>query len=256
MPDPRSDGRRTVRIWVRRGFIAWATFVMLWLANSVRTRGVDKALLQSSAATTVIDGPDSLIFSPRVAKSPGLIFICGSGIAAAAYAPLLRPVADAGYPVVIVRLPYRFAPLEAHRQATVQRVRAMVRPRPGSRWVVAGHSLGAALACRVMRQAPPGVAALVLVGTTHPRDFDLSSLRIPVTKVYATHDGIAPVEKARANSSRLPPGTSWVEIKGGNHSQFGSYGRQLFDGKATIDRPAQQRATRAVLLEVLGSAAP
>ena len=41
----------------------------------------------------------------------GLIFFCGSGGSASAYAPLLRPIADAGYPIVIVKLPYRFAPV-------------------------------------------------------------------------------------------------------------------------------------------------
>ena len=44
------------------------------------------------------------------------------------------------------------------------------------------------------------------------------------------------------------------EIKGGNHSQFGHYGHQLFDGKATISREAQQAATRTALLEALSEA--
>lgn len=35
------------------------------------------------------------------------------------------------------------------------------------------------------------------------------------------------------------------------HSQFGHYGRQLFDGTATISREQQQAVTRQVLLEVL-----
>jgi hypothetical protein len=35
-----------------------------------------------------------------------LIFICGSGISANAYAPLVRRIADAGYAVFVVKLPY------------------------------------------------------------------------------------------------------------------------------------------------------
>jgi hypothetical protein len=53
------------------------------------------------------------------------------------------------------------------------------------------------------------------------------------------------------NKKLLPASAKWVEIKGGNHSQFGHYGHQLFDGKATISREAQQAITREILLEAL-----
>ena len=46
-----------------------------------------------------------------------------------------------------------------------------------------------------------------------------------------------------------------LEIKGGNHSQFGHYGHQLLDGKASTTREAQQSATRAALLEMLKNVA-
>ena len=95
---------------------------------------------------------------------------------------------------------------------------------------------------------------MVLVGTTHPKSEDLSLLKIPVTKVYASNDGIAPPERVLANKRLLPAHTKWVEIVGGNHSQFGWYGRQLFDGKATISREVQQGLTRSALLEVLSAA--
>lgn len=224
---------------------------MLWLANSVRTQGVDDALLETSPATIVTDSDQTLTFQPRVVRGPGLIFISGSGIAAAAYAPLLRPIADAGHPVVIVKLPYRFAPMESHKTATVRRVRALLENRDAPEWVLSGHSLGAALACRAVKPLPDRVRALVLIATTHPKRDDLSSLQIPVTKVYATKDGVAPFERIQAGKALLPPTTRWVEITGGNHSQFGSYGRQLFDGTATIGRETQQTQTRAVLMQAL-----
>jgi hypothetical protein len=42
-----------------------------------------------------------------------------------------------------------------------------------------------------------------------------------------------------------------VEISGGNHSQFGRYGHQLFDGTATISREEQEALTRSEILHVL-----
>lgn len=80
---------------------------------------------------------------------------------------------------------------------------------------------------------------------------DLSFLLLPVTKIYATNDGIAPAGKVLSNRRLLPESTKWIEIDGGNHSQFGHYGHQLFDGKASISREAQQAIVRSTLLESL-----
>jgi hypothetical protein len=54
-----------------------------------------------------------------------------------------------------------------------------------------------------------------------------------------------------ANQRLLPAHTRWVEIKGGNHSQFGHYGHQLFDGKAAISRVEQQKVARSALLDAI-----
>jgi pimeloyl-ACP methyl ester carboxylesterase len=191
--------------------------------------------------------------------SPGstkaLVFICGGGVSAHAYAPLLRPLADAGYSVFVVKLPCRFAPLESHKQAAIDRVRStMAANQQVSHWVIAGHSLGGYLACRAALSDPKAFSAMVLIGTTHPKQDDLSSLPTRVTKVYASNDGVAPPNRTLANKGLLPATTKWVEIKGGNHSQFGHYGHQLFDGKAIISREAQQAATRSALLEALSEA--
>lgn len=245
--------RWTIRQVVRTGFIVWAVFAMSWLANSVRTRGVGEDTLQSNHAVVVRRDATGLVFLPVSAPGhAGLLFLCGSGITAEAYAPMLRPIAEQGFPVFVVKLPYRFAPRASDKEQAIARARAVILAQHDVKhWVISGHSLGAALAARIARLDSTSFSAMILVATSHPKTDDLSSLRLPVTKIYASNDGIAPPDRVLANKRLLPPHTKWVEIRGGNHSQFGRYGHQLFDGTATISREAQEGLTRSAILAVL-----
>lgn len=227
------------------------------MLNSFRTKGVAPVLLSSDANVTVAGSRETLTFRPTSSgRRSGLVFIVGGGVSAEAYAPLLRPLADNGHPVVVVRLPYRLAPLERHKKAALDRVRAILEETEQvNKWVVAGHSLGGALACRVALARPENVAAIVLVGTSHPKTIDLSHLRTPITKVVASNDGIATIEMVNETRHLLPAHTDWVTIEGGNHSQFGHYGNQLFDRSPATSREQQQDETRAVLRRVLRAAA-
>ena len=250
---PKRRKCSAIRKWIHRAFLVWATVSTLWLANSVRTQGVDRKELRNSVGVQVVDQTQTLEFLPAKANcKTALVFFCGSGIAAEAYAPLLRPVAEDGYAVFIIKLPYRFAPLDSHKKSAVDTAISLISSNPKYEcWVLSGHSLGAALACRTILASPAGFDALVLIGTTHPKVDDLSFLQIPVTKVYGSNDGIATPESTLNNKGLLPRHTRRINIQGGNHSQFGHYGHQLFDGRAGISRLEQQRETRRELLKML-----
>jgi pimeloyl-ACP methyl ester carboxylesterase len=117
--------------------------------------------------------------------------------------------------------------------------------------VVAGHSRGAVVAVNVAAAGPEGVAGLVLIGSSHPRDVSLASLRVPVTKIVGTRDGLASPEEVRANAHLLPATTRWVWIAGGNHSQFGWYGFQPGDHRARVSADSQHAATIGAVLAML-----
>jgi len=257
--EAKVNDKKSRPLWrkcLRGAFIMWAVVSTGLLVNSYRTRDVDPSLLKSNAFVVVSNDEASIQFLPASPKQSGLIFLSGGGVAAEAYAPLLRPIADAEYPVFVIKLPFRIAPLESHKLEAIDRVHQVIAEHPEiARWVLSGHSLGAALACRIARDKRESISALVLVGTTHPKSFSLASLSYPVTKIYGSHDGVASPEKVHENQKLLPNQTRWILIEGANHSQFGNYGNQLFDGTATISRNHQQDRTRTVLLETLGAVA-
>jgi pimeloyl-ACP methyl ester carboxylesterase len=254
--DRRQLWRRVRRVWVTLGLGATALFVG-WSLIAYRASAAARGAIQSDAATAVRheDGIWSFVpVLPPTAVVPALVFFPGALVDPVAYAPLMRAAAVAGFPSYIVELPRRGAFGGANDPALEQRLdRLLAATSTPRRWVIAGHSRGAVVASQIAAERRPGFSGLVLIGSSHPRDVDLSTLTIPVTKIVGTRDGLASPSEVEANRARLPVATRWVWIDGGNHSQFGWYGFQPGDRRATI-APGTQRATmiKAVLAALGG----
>jgi pimeloyl-ACP methyl ester carboxylesterase len=243
---------RTIhRWWVRLGGVALIVF-LAWNLIAFQSWGVPESVLRGDGCIKVEEGTELLRFEPCRAQPVGLVFFPGSLVDPEAYAPFLRSVAEAGHPAVLVKLPLRGYATEAAYIEGAYRARKILEA--GS-WMIGGHSKGGFFAAEFTGRNPGagGARGLILVGTTHPRDRDLSGLAIPVTKILATRDGIAPLERARANAARLPPGTEWVLIRGGNHSQFAHCGFLFGDRFATISRDQQQKELVAAVVKALRS---
>ncbi len=116
-------------------------------------------------------------------------------------------------------------------------------------YILGGHSQGAKMASQFVYENPNLIKGLFLLGTSHPRDFDLSKRTIPIIKLYAEFDGLASVQEVMENKSKLPKSAILKEIKGGNHSQFGYLGKLLTDDSPKINLKKQQAITLDYLIE-------
>jgi pimeloyl-ACP methyl ester carboxylesterase len=243
---------RIRRVWVICGSIVFVVFT-LWASLAYQASAEGEAALESTPEVSVERADVYWLFRPRVAaEGTGLLFFAGALVEAAAYAPLARAVATARFPVLLIELPRRGAFGGGDGPEVLNRARgAMARQADVERWVVAGHSLGGRIASAFARSRHPGIAGLVLVGTSHPRDISLADATFPVTRIYGTRDTVADVDKIVQTRRNLPPSTREVAIDGGNHSQFGYYGFQPGDWPATISREAQQRVTLRAILDTL-----
>jgi pimeloyl-ACP methyl ester carboxylesterase len=248
----RSVWGRVRRIWITTGISATVLFVA-WCAIAYRASATAQAALQGNASVRVSAGPHDWVFQPKDGGAGvGVVFFPGALVDPVAYAPLLLAVAEEGYPAILVQVPRRGVMGGAEGAEPLNRaVAATLQVHGVQRWVVAGHSRGAEIAARLVATRAPSIAGLVLIGSSHPRDFSLAGIPLPVTRIYGTRDTVADWEKQQATMRNLPASTRLVRIDGGNHSQFGSYGFQPADWPATISREEQQRQTVAAIVDML-----
>lgn len=255
--------QRVRLIWVTLGILGTIIFAT-WSLIAYRATPEAHAALQSDARVTVTAETGAWRFLPASSSAParvGLLFFPGSLVDPIAYAPLARAAAEAGFPAYIIELPRRGAFGGAESPEIIERTLArMNQPGVASSWVFGGHSRGAVVACELASQNLERFAGLILIGTSHPRDVNLATLSVPVTKIIGTHDGLATLAEVEENKAKLPPSTHWVRIEGGNHCQFGWYGFQPGDSRATISPAAQReqmlRAVSETLQKVAGTPVP
>lgn len=238
-------------LWITAGLS-----VTVWIYVGFQASGLSEEATQSDGLVTVTVGEEGLRFRPK--SSPGragLLFLPGGMVEPTAYAPLMKRIAAAGYEARLFFFPMRCACTDAQIEQVFTNVRKVLVEQSAVSWVMGGHSRGAMLTARYAHEAGTGgLAGLALIATTHPRDFSLAGLPVPITKIYATNDGVASYSSMRLNAQLLPEGTKWVAIQGGNHVQFGYYRHQFGDGAATISREEQQEQLTRALLSQLSKA--
>ena len=255
----KEGGRSLNRIW-QRVRIVWATLgvsatliLLVWSAWAFRPDATARNALLGDARVPVSTFEDHWVFRPSgLAKVSGLLFFPGALVDPVAYAPLARAAAEAGHLAILVRVPRRGVLGGAEVPGVIPRARALMKTFPEvARWIVAGHSRGGEIAARFGRDQPDALSGLLLIATSHPRDFSLAQSGFKVTRLSASRDGFASPEKLAANRPNLPEETRLIVVEGGNHSQFGWYGFQPGDRFALLPRAEQQRRTIEVLLACL-----
>lgn len=261
MPDEPARPRRRIwpvvqRVWITLGISATVIFTG-WSLIAYRASPGAHAALASDVEVEVTRREGAWWFEPRRGASAevGLMFFPGALVNPVAYAPLAREVARAGYRTVILELPRRGAFGGADDPALYERARVIGRSTdPPERWVLGGHSRGGVVTSTLASSGFGALGGVVLIGTSHPRDVDLSALRVPVVKIVGTRDGLASMEEVEANRRLLPETTTWIRVEGGNHSQFGWYGFQPGDRRARISAEAQRaEMVRGVLAAMRAS---
>ena len=190
------------------------------------------AVLDSPVGLNVTESPTEITLSkPGEKASTGLVFYPGARVDARAYLAILRPLADSGTQVVVVKEPLGVAFFSGGF------VSKWIAENPDiGTWIVGGHSLGGVVAASAAVNS--GVDGLLL-WASFPAS-DIASAELEVTSIYGTADAIALPEDIIGSAERLPQTSRLVPIEGAIHSFFGDYGTQPGDGEAQVDRGTAQ----------------
>lgn len=188
--------------------------------------------VKQTAEGDLFDGP---------AKKNAIIFYPGAKVETTAYAPLLKQIASQEADVFLVDMPLHMAFFGLNK---ADNIRASYHYQ---NWYMSGHSLGAAMAARYSADHLKDYRGLIMLAGYPTKD--LHAANFSVLSIYGSKDGNA--KMLQKNPQYLPKDYTKQVIKGGNHAQFGNYGRQKGDGQATISRKAQQQATTQAVRQYL-----
>ena len=192
------------------------------------------------------------VFKPKYANPKiGFIFYPGGLVDPRAYAPPAREIAAHGYLVVIVKMVGDLAVFSSDRADKIISDYSEIKT-----WIIGGHSIGGSFACSYAQGHTDKIDGVVLWAAWPSEGFRLDNTDLKAISIYATKDGHP--DEIKAGAEHLPEDTPFVEIEGGNHTQFGYYWDgvnedfvQEGDNPADISREAQQKQIIKATLDFL-----
>lgn len=205
-----------------------------------------KAALQSDNNVIVEEKSDYWVFEPKQGTGnlteAGYIFYPGGKVQETSYAPLMHAVAEEGITCILLKMPFRLAVFDINAADSVMGSFPKVKE-----WYVGGHSLGGAMAAVYAGGHSSKLKGLILMAAYSTSD--LSGTQLRMLSFYGSKDGVLNKDSFEKYKKNQPKDTTYYEIQGGNHGNYGDYGQQKGDGKASITPQEQQKAVAGQILK-------
>ncbi|MEG1847599.1 MAG: alpha/beta fold hydrolase [Lachnospiraceae bacterium] len=203
--------------------ISVVTF-LLWTNDYYHAQDMAISVMTGDTSIKTID--NLTILSPGISSDTGIILYPGAKVEAIAYLPILEKLKNEGYTCVLVKMPFNMAIFDANAADEVFEQVPNIK-----KWYIAGHSMGGAMASSYASKNSDKVKGLILMGAylygNYPEEKALT--------VYGSfNDNLEQHISYKKNI---------IKIEGGNHAQFGNYGKQKGDPDATITAEEQQNIT-------------
>ncbi len=226
--------RKTKLILIISGSVLLLLISGIFIYLNVYYKAVDvDNYLKSSDTVKVEEIKEGYMFDS--ASDKALIFYPGAKVDTKAYAPLFFQMAEKGFDVFLLDMPFHFAIFDMNAANDI------IKNYSYSSYYVGGHSLGGAMAANYAAKNASKLDGLLLLAAYPTKD--LSSTDLTVLTIYGENDGVLNRNKIETGRTLMPKDSYEYEINGGNHAQFGSYGKQKNDNDATISSKVQIEET-------------
>ena len=203
------------------------------------------SLLENPGDVSILqDDQGNYTVLPQKAGDTGIIFYPGGKVDERAYLPLLKKYAENGITCILVKMPFHLAVFNMNGADGIQKQYPRI-----TKWYLAGHSLGGAMAAVYIARHVSEYQGLILLGAYSTKD--LSDTDLMVVWIDGDQDGVINQKQVLKNQDHYPENTYVFMIAGGNHAQFGSYGVQKGDGQASISAKEQWQETVDDTLSVI-----
>jgi hypothetical protein len=176
-----------------------------------------------------------MIFHAGEDNGSALIFYPGGKVESSAYFPLLSKIADKGITCVLVKMPFHLAVFDPSAANQIYNKLPQIK-----KWYIGGHSLGGAMAGSYMSKNQDKLKGLILLGSYIYGDIDPQK----ALTIYGSRDNVL-------NRNKITYDKNIVIIEGGNHANYGNYGKQKGDGTASISRGTQQNEAVAAIIKFM-----
>ncbi len=205
----------------------------LYVSDYYRADTAAIAAIQSEAALRVQD--NLIILSPDIPSDTAMVFYPGAKVEYTAYLPILEKIRqNCGITCILVKMPFNLAIFDTNAADQI------IEQFPGIKsWYLGGHSMGGAMASSYASKHQNEVTGLILLGAYLYGEFPAEN----ALTIYGTFN--------TSIAEKINYTENIVVIEGGNHAQFGNYGKQKGDPDATITSEAQQNLAVAAIQEFL-----
>ena len=197
----------------------------IWASDYYQAQDEALDILQSDDTIKVKN--NLTILEPADETDTGFIFYPGAKVEAIAYLPILEQIKqECGITCILVEMPSNMAIFDQDAAAEVMEQFPEI-----NNWYIGGHSMGGAMASKFASEHEAEIKGLILMGAYIYGDYPPSK----ALTIYGTFNSNL--------EEKIDYTENIVVIEGGNHAQFGNYGKQKGDPDATITAEEQQYIT-------------
>lgn len=211
------------------------TMFLFHINKTYKLKAYTQNLIKSDLEINIIyDKDDNLVLRPyNTSKKESIIIYPSSGIEPKGYIGLGRKLAARGYKVVIAKIPMNY-PFFSFDKAN----KIISANSKDEKWYLVSHNTSGEVAAKVAA-GNKKIVGVVFMGT-YPLNDELKLINEPVLTIWGTNDGVLDFSKFSTYKSNLPASAEFMEIVGGNNTNFADVNLITGDREARTGTSIQQ----------------